>query len=213
MDENKQKKARGVIKSHLKTSGTKPVKVSEKMVTRWWNALNAAVFYNKLNPVTFKIKHVPNQFACVHVWYDKRDRKIELVIDEKFVSRKLFLTVLSHEMVHVWDVQHRKKMGHRERFLAWEPRFRWILNLPLSSHLEEKDFDYRKYKRKRKKIGDGKEGITCRSVDNHGHPTIEHTNGNYQQPIVSSIFNGEHADGGGLIKSSAECAADSNAIN
>jgi hypothetical protein len=101
--------------------------------------LNHAVFYGKLPRVAAitLIKH-----RREHAWaIPARAGAIKLTIQPRFESRRLFLMVLVHEMVHAWDHFHHSHMTHGEQFFKWQKRIMRTTNLELKECPDEHNPD------------------------------------------------------------------------
>lgn len=134
--------ARVFVKEHIKYSGGKQTEVTLRLVRYWWRVLNIAVFYGRLHkPVAIEIKGTRGYFAEAQARDDKKGR-VDLRMQDKFLSKHLFLTILVHEMVHAWEQQHHTVMGHGKRFFAWKNRIKWTVGLDLDERHNENDYRY-----------------------------------------------------------------------
>lgn len=103
--------------------------LTERLVRLWWRRLNIAVFRGKLQE--------PQEIALIrhrreYGWaIPLEERKIRLTLHPTFASRRLFLGVLVHEMIHAWQHQQNKFMNHGAKFREWAPRIKWTINLDL----------------------------------------------------------------------------------
>lgn len=132
--------ARVFVKEHIKYNGGKETVVTDRLVRYWWRVLNIAVFYSRLNkPLGIEIKGTRGYFAEAQ---PRGDKKVDLRIQDKFLSKHLFLTILVHEMVHTWEAQHHTVMGHGKRFFAWKNRIKWTVGLDLDERHDENDYRY-----------------------------------------------------------------------
>jgi len=135
--------ARELLKNHLKRVGNKNVIISERLAARWFNVLNTAVFYNRLKrPVNFEVHKLRGAWGrCVYITekkHERRPRAIEL--NDTFASRRMFLDVLVHEMVHCWEHQHHTISGHGKRFMVWKSRIKRTVGLDLLIGVCEDDY-------------------------------------------------------------------------
>lgn len=140
----KHEEARTYVKNHLQRSGHKrDIIVSLQLVMRWWNLLNVAVFYGKLHsPSKISIYKIPKAWAsCERDGLDYRgNRRTHLKMNETFATKRMFLDVLVHEMVHVWEHQHHTTMGHGKRFRIWARRIKRTTGLDLEIRMA--DWEY-----------------------------------------------------------------------
>lgn len=130
----KRDDARSFIKAHIKNRGHQPITVTEQLVRKWWHIINNAVFNGSLKkPLTVTIKKLRKVWAWAQVSCIKG--RINIIISSMFETRKLFLLILVHEMVHAWEVQNHSRMGHGKRFFSWENRIKWTTSLSLEKTL------------------------------------------------------------------------------
>lgn len=131
--------AREKIKNHIRRCGRKKdIVVTKKLVRRWWNLLNTAVFYGKIPfPKKLEIRRTRGQHAECATGGAKGE-PCELLISETFKSKDLFLNVLVHEMVHAWEAYFHNNLGHAKRFWEWKPRIKRTINLELEEKYDNK---------------------------------------------------------------------------
>lgn len=132
--------AREKVRAHLDRVGHKPVVLTEKIIRRWWNVLNVAVFYGKLpQPQRIKLHSARDHHAQV-VCKNEHEAVWELEMAPEYVSRWLFLDVLVHEMVHAWEHMRHRVMGHGKRFVLWRKRIKRTVMLDLMKEISEADY-------------------------------------------------------------------------
>lgn len=129
--------ARKKIKKHLKLNGEKyNFEVTPSLVMYWWHIFNHAIFDSKLIP--------PQQIECRN-FHDGTlgwcrgyvsNRNVKMGLRRKFTSKRVFLTVLVHEMVHQWEQLTNEKMTHGKNFYFWKPIIQVHVGLPLSEFVE-----------------------------------------------------------------------------
>ena len=126
------------IKAHLKrVNQRETVVITPRLVSYWWKVLNIAVFQNELYIPNIKIvKQISGEAfgECVGCelsaadledyedcdeYEDRIARYVIIKIQSELSSRRLFLNVLVHEMVHQWEWETYKNMGHSKRFFQW----------------------------------------------------------------------------------------------
>jgi hypothetical protein len=105
------------------------IKFSPKVedMKEWFNILNEQIFGNKLVPVKkLQIKHDDGLHAY-YGYYDKKHKKhgkTRIVMDNKFSSKKKFVEILAHEMIHHFQAQYDEPVGHGPTFTAWADNFK-----------------------------------------------------------------------------------------
>ena len=82
----------------------------------WYSKLNKLFFGGKLKKVDMRWTNSKKELGVVR--YDEKSGKIEyLGLSNKFkLTKSEQLSVLAHEMIHVWEIQENKKAGHQKPF-------------------------------------------------------------------------------------------------
>ena len=84
----------------------------------WFSIINDEVFCNKLNPINFDIRRLRG------VWGYYDDETGIITLSNVFTSKELFLNVLAHEMVHVYQHQQGMDLSHGDTFWEWREKFK-----------------------------------------------------------------------------------------
>lgn len=130
--------ARERIKQHIERRGRQPVALTEAMVRYWWRLLNVAVFGGKLpQPNSIRLVRHRGEYGWAR---PRAGTQINLTLQPTFSSRKLFLMVLVHEMVHAWDHYKGDKMSHGHKFMKWAPRILRRTTLELKKELHDDQY-------------------------------------------------------------------------
>jgi len=92
---------------------------------RWFNILNRELFNQALPPVD-EIDIRWRRKA--HAWYDYDERypgtgTTRLLMSKRYKSKKFFVEVLAHEMVHHYQYIYNEEMGHGSSFYKWRDKF------------------------------------------------------------------------------------------
>jgi len=138
--------AREFIKQHISQRGNHTPEVTDRLVRYWWGLLNIAVFYGKLKkPKILEIHRMRGCWGSAETASTKRERKngikhVHIQMNETFVTRRMFLDILVHEMVHAWEHQYHTVMGHGKRFFAWKNRIKRTVGLGLTKMASEKEY-------------------------------------------------------------------------
>jgi CRISPR/Cas system endoribonuclease Cas6 (RAMP superfamily) len=99
--------------------------VSVEDCQKWFNILNRELFNNTLP----KIDEIDIRWRRgAHAWYDYDDRHpgtgiTKLLMSRKYKSKKFFVEVLAHEMVHHYQYIYNEEMGHGSSFFKWRDKF------------------------------------------------------------------------------------------
>lgn len=97
--------------------------------------LNAAVFDGTvIKPVKTRIFDHATEYAWARA---TNENKVILTFHLEMSSIYLFMTVLVHEMVHMWEVQKYGRMGHGKRFRSWAPTIKETVGLELEEIVHE----------------------------------------------------------------------------
>ena len=106
-----------------------PFKPSILQMTRAYTMINQCVFGGVLNRPALKIRYLPEAYGmCYAILCDGKEPRIEpycqrIVLTPRFKSKKHFIEVLSHEMVHQYQAEFQNRMDHGPTFWAWRDNF------------------------------------------------------------------------------------------
>lgn len=126
-----QNKAVDKIKAHLKKRGHEWVEVNPRIALYWWHQLNKALFGGLLRPPRrFHCRNFHKDYGWCHGYKSSLD--VEIGIYREPDDRKLFFTILTHEMTHQFQRLKLEPMSHEGTFLQWERYATNILDIPLT---------------------------------------------------------------------------------
>jgi len=97
---------------------------------KWFDILNACVFGNKL-PRFGKIRIGRQRGHNALFCYLPDTKENSLLIHHYFPSKKVFVDVLAHEMIHLFQLIYGEPMGHGKAFHMWNDNFNYY-NLSLA---------------------------------------------------------------------------------
>ena len=112
-----------------KADTIEPFKPTPMQMTRAWNMINQCVFDGVLERPALKIRYLPEAYGmCYAILCDGREPKIKpycqrIVLTPRFESKKHFIEVLAHEMVHQYQAEFQNRMDHGPTFWAWRGKF------------------------------------------------------------------------------------------
>lgn len=92
---------------------------------KWFNILNRELFDGALS----QVEEIDIRWRRgAHAWYEyekgERNRNTpRLLINKRYKSKKFFVEVLAHEMVHHYQYLNNEEMGHGPSFLKWRGKF------------------------------------------------------------------------------------------
>ena len=111
-----------------------------RSIKRSYSILNREIFSNKLpksSELSFQIGKVAN---CWGYCKKEKDQIIVKLLPE-YGNRNFFITILAHEMVHVYEAVYYDKMTHGPTFFAFREDFHKAgLELSGNAGYDEDDF-------------------------------------------------------------------------
>lgn len=135
------------VKKHIEQRGHEPELIlTPKLAMRWWNQLNVAVFNGILNrPLridTLCWVGKEGTLGECESWGDEDDddpdgRFVVIRLKKKMKTRKVFFSVLIHEMVHQWEWETLGKVTHHKYFYMWKDTIRESVGLPLAEYVDD----------------------------------------------------------------------------
>lgn len=92
---------------------------------KWFKILNRELFNNSLpsvNEIDIRWRR------GAHAWYDYDETRpgtgtSKLLMNRRYKSKKFFVEVLAHEMVHHYQYIYNEDVGHGSSFLKWRDKF------------------------------------------------------------------------------------------
>jgi len=93
---------------------------------KWFKIINEEVFRSSLIPINqYKICQCKGFHGKYQAYYDdeKDDWTYSVItLNKKFKTKKLFVEVLAHEMVHHHQFLFGNPLGHGPSFYKWQPK-------------------------------------------------------------------------------------------
>lgn len=93
---------------------------------KWFNILNKEVFDNKLIPLDeIDIRWRHGAYAYYKHVFDDDDSNYgysKLCMNKRYSSKKFFVEVLAHELIHHYQIIHDEPIGHGPSFLCWRDK-------------------------------------------------------------------------------------------
>ena len=81
--------------------------------------INRNVFNNELKMPSFRLVYTKAFWGeCEGVLYDQT--KVKMKINKSFLSKRLFINTMAHEMVHQWEWLVNDNMTHGPQFFLWK---------------------------------------------------------------------------------------------
>jgi len=131
------------IRQHISKRGHEQnIIITPSMARYWWKKLNIAVFNGLLRPPKriYALKWVGDvdTYGECDPQYDRHmKRYVNIRLKESMETRKLFLTILVHEMVHQWEWETLEKTSHHKHFYMWKDTIRRMIDLPLAKLVDD----------------------------------------------------------------------------
>lgn len=93
---------------------------------KWFNIINQEMFRSKLPLVEdWDIRWRRRVWAWYACDYNKTGELVcQILMNKKYKSKKFFLEVLGHEMVHHWQAHSNAPIGHGQCFKEWKESFK-----------------------------------------------------------------------------------------
>lgn len=95
----------------------------------WFDILNEELFDNKLSPVhEIDIRWRRLAYAYYRYVYDDAKpgkEKLSLLMNKRYSSKKFFVEILAHELVHHYQfLYHDKRVNHGPTFMRWHKKLK-----------------------------------------------------------------------------------------
>ena len=83
-----------------------------------WRNINRNVFNNELKMPSFRLVYTKAFWGeCQGVLNDQT--QVKMKINKSFLSKRLFINTMAHEMVHQWEWLNNENMTHGPQFFLW----------------------------------------------------------------------------------------------
>lgn len=106
-----------------------PFSPTSLQLSRAYSIINHCIFDDKLKRPKLQIKYLPDAYGICYGYLDdgkppqSEPTCIRIVMHTKFKSRRHFIEILAHEMVHQYQCEHLNKLDHGKTFWAWKDKF------------------------------------------------------------------------------------------
>jgi hypothetical protein len=101
-----------------------------------FKTINRNVFNNELTMPSFRLIYTKEFWGeCIGVEGDTT--QVRMKINKSFLSKRLFINTLAHEMVHQWEWLTNENMTHGPQFFLWrEPLAKYNITLSRSYRIK-----------------------------------------------------------------------------
>jgi hypothetical protein len=83
-----------------------------------WSNINRNVFNGELKMPSFRLVYTKAFWGeCQGVLEDQT--RVKMKINKSFLSKRLFINTMAHEMVHQWEWLNNENMTHGPQFFLW----------------------------------------------------------------------------------------------
>jgi hypothetical protein len=83
-----------------------------------WHNINRNVFNGELKMPSFRLVYTKAFWGeCQGVLEDQT--RVKMKINKSFLSKRLFINTMAHEMVHQWEWLNNENMTHGPQFFLW----------------------------------------------------------------------------------------------
>lgn len=106
-----------------------PFSPTPRQLSRAYTIINRCLFNERLKRPKLQIKYMTDAYGmCYGILDDGQAPHHDpycqrIVLNIRFESKRQFIEVLAHEMVHQYQVEHLNKLDHGKTFWAWKPKF------------------------------------------------------------------------------------------
>jgi len=121
----KRRKRRTNLEMLVQSTEEELYKTTREDCERWFRILNRELFDNELCPVDeIEIGRRKGVYAIYECYDEKCEDGVQyrLVLKDRYRSKKFFVEVLAHEMVHHYQALNDQPLGHGRTFLKWRKR-------------------------------------------------------------------------------------------
>lgn len=123
--------AQSRLSKAMATGSEEPYLITKKKIRYWFGIINEDIFENMLTnftkvTITEDLHTGRKIFAECECCYDvDGDLISNLEMTDEFTDIRLFLNVLGHEMVHLWESTYKNTMTHSKKtfFGPWKAKF------------------------------------------------------------------------------------------
>lgn len=92
-----------------------------RTIKDWFEVINDTIFNNALRPFDKIIVKSMGDYHAMFSWFD--DNTTMLEIHRSFENEKVFVEILAHEMVHLYQGIHDEPVDHGPTFRKWREKF------------------------------------------------------------------------------------------
>lgn len=123
-----KKRQKSRLKRALQTTDEKIYKTTLNETRKWCTIINEEIFDGKLPDIDeIDIRQRRKSYAYYLGITDTNDvnfQQSKLCLDKQYKSKKFFIAILGHEMVHHWQFTVGKPLGHGPSFQKWVNKFK-----------------------------------------------------------------------------------------
>lgn len=122
-----KRKYRSKLQKLLDETNDQLFETTQDDCQKWFRILNRELFNNALAPLDeIDIRWRRGAHAYYESWIDTKDPSYQytkLCMNKRYKSKKFFVEVLAHELVHHYQFLSEGKASHGESFIGWTEAF------------------------------------------------------------------------------------------
>lgn len=119
------KKCKSRLLRAMKSDEIYIYETTEEDCRYWFNVINREIFDNQLtfpDKIDIRWRRKAHAYHLI-IWNDDKSIETTLCMSKKYKSKRFFIQVLAHEMIHHWQALTGAPVGHGPSFLQWEDKF------------------------------------------------------------------------------------------
>ena len=100
----------------------RPFEVTKDEVMKWFSIINSVIFNNTLPPFhKIGIEELDEVWAWFEHFEDLNEH--HLTLHHTYETKQVFINILAHEMVHMYQQINNQPVGHGPSFRQWRHMF------------------------------------------------------------------------------------------
>lgn len=122
-----KKRQKSQLAKVMQSSDNSPYQTTAEDCKTWFNIINREIFEGQLSlPDEIDIRWRRGTYAYYESWIDTDDpdyQYTKLCMNKRYKSKKFFVEVLAHELVHHYQFLTQRKVTHGDTFIEWVDTF------------------------------------------------------------------------------------------
>lgn len=122
-----RKRQKSQLAKIMESDDNTPYHTTVEDCEKWFNIINREVFDGQLRPIDeIDIRWRRGSYAYYESFIDTKDPDYmyaKLCMNKRYSSKKFFVEVLAHELVHHYQFLNERKISHGDSFTEWTDTF------------------------------------------------------------------------------------------